>query len=149
MATEGEQGVPTEEQIEYQEVSELTFDQVKRGSEILIYTGDTLEEVRDRPDYKIKVTGIRKNGLLVTVEPAYRGMGGDFTARMPGSLKGAYPDTPEWWSHEPLKIAQGELRIADPQVAHKLYMENLKDLEGGSMSRSMSTAPIRKILFKQ
>ena len=105
--------------------------------------------MRDRPDYKIRVTGIRKNGLLVTVEPTYRGMGGDFTARMPGVIKGVYPDTPGWFSHEPLGIAEGELRVADEQIAYKLYMENLKDLEGERMSKSMSTAPIRKIFFKK
>ena len=146
---EGEQGTPIEEQVEFQEVSGLTFDQVRRGSEFLIFTGNTPEEVKDRPDYKIQVTGIRKNGLLVTVEPAYHGMGGDFTARMPGVIKGAYPDTPEWFSHEPLGVAEGELRVADEQIAYKLYMENLKDLEGERMSKSMSTSPIRKILFKQ
>lgn len=151
MSVEGEQNTPEEEQIGYQEVTELTFDQVKRGSEILVFTGNNSEGIKEGPDYKIQVIGIRKNGLLVKVESATSGiLPHDFTARISGSLKGAYPNTPAWNdTRNPGGIAEKELRVADSEVAYNLYMESLKDLEGNRLSTSLSTAPIRKLLFKQ
>ncbi|QQG40551.1 MAG: hypothetical protein HYV37_03210 [Candidatus Levyibacteriota bacterium] len=149
MSVEGERqnsGESLEDQ--YKEVTVLPFDQVKRGSEILVFTGRTLEEVKDIPDYTIKVVGIRKNGLLVQVSPAYKGMGGDFTARMPGSFRGIYPDVSRNSLDYTPGVNNGVLEVADEKVASMLHFENLKDLDGERMAKSSTTSPIRKILFK-
>lgn len=150
MSVEGEQqtsGEGLEER--YKEVSVLPFDQVKRGSEILVFTGRTLDEVKEAPNYRIEVVGIRKNGLLVRVSPAFQGMGGDFTARMPGSFRGIYPDVSRNSLNYVPGVNSGVLEVADEKVASMLHFENLKDLDGERRSKSSTTSPIRKILFKR
>ncbi len=136
-----------DEHQEFQELNELSFDQVQRGSRILVYTDDDPTKVKSEPDYDIKVTGIRKDGLRVEVKPKSKATGGDFTARMAGVLKGGYPgrNYPDSYS---TGIVEGVLQVATEEIAYRLQFDNLKDTEGYRMGKSSISSPIRKIIFK-
>ena len=131
------------QEAQFQEVEALTFDQVKRGNEVLVFTGQSLQ-IRETPDYEIKVTGIRKSGLLVIVTSGFE----HFTARMPGSFRGLRPDQLGPRDFE-TGVTPNILKVANETEQNCLYFENPKDENKDRISRSMVTAPIRKILFKK
>lgn len=144
-----ESGFFPDEQEQYQDVPQLTFDQIRRGSEIRIFTAESPDKITDKPDYVIKVIGIRKKGLVVEVAPSYKGGGGDFKALIPGSYRSLMFDNREPKPTDIPGIIPGVLEVATPEVASCLYFENLKYIETGApISRSRITTKIRKILFR-
>ena len=143
----------------------LTFDQIKRGSELLVYTSLEPENLKPTPDYKIRVFGKRKEGLLVEVS-IFGPRPEQFTARMPGGLRGNETDSIRaalktgTLGYE-LGITPGVIGITNENEDYKLHFENLKYLSGpfkagsgftakfSGRGGSLTSTLIRKILFKK
>lgn len=149
--SELENGSKEENQTEqFREVTELSFDEIKRGDEIHVFTNQYPDQKEYRDvEITINVTGIRKAGLQTVLVSPRLGIPQNITARMPGGFRAIRPDQPRDFTPG---VTPGVIKVATTEEENCLYFENLKQQKGQDNpgdSKAMRTAAIRRILIKQ
>lgn len=117
-----------------QDLLELPFSQVKRGDIIRVQTHHKILKEDRFTNYEIKVTGVRNNGLSVEVVITSQGSKSNkFTARLVGGI------------NERTGEHENFIKVSPKDHAERLFLKNLKHLDGERMGKSMSTAGIQNI----
>lgn len=116
--------------------------------EIILSTlarGDVLAiETSSGTSYEITITGVRADGLRVSVRESSSGGAREFTARMPGGFEMDIRDDKNGTLKQGQGITPGVIKQSRPEELNCLYFENIHEASGSKerIARSIRTMPI-------